>query len=132
MEKERNNIMRKRFEQPNQYDPGRFRHSLSFFQQVPVSDGSGGSVPSMQFILTTKAIKEQIKDGSQLVINAGASVMNEDIYFVIRNRASFYPAKDMTVLCDGFTYLIAAVVPIEVPCTYVKILCLKKDIDITT
>ena len=124
--------MRKRFEQSNQYDPGRFRFDISFFTQVFQPDTSGGGQPALQLTLRTKAIKEQIKDSSQIAINAGASIMNEDTYFVIRNRKDFYPLKDMTVFCSGFTYLIAAVIPVGEPVGYVKILCLKKDIFIAT
>jgi len=117
--------MKKRFENKTFYDPGRFRFKLVFTQQVSVPDGYSGTKVSNQEVLITMAVQEPLKDGSQLAIEAGASVLNQDCYFVIRNRNEFYPQKNMNVTCNGFDYVIKAVIPVDVPVNYIKLLCVK-------
>lgn len=119
-------MAKQRYENKSFYDPGRFRFQLVFKQQVTADDGYGGNpVVALQDVLTTRAVQEPIKEGNQLVINAGASVLNQDCYFVIRNVNTFYPEKDMNVECNGATYVIRAVIPIDVPVNYIKLLCVK-------
>lgn len=125
--------MRKRFiHEAANYDPGRFRFKLTFFKQVSTQSEYGGTFVVNQHVLTTMAVQEKLSERSQLALEAGASVLNQDCYFVIRNRSNFYPEKDMVVFCNGATYVIRAVVPLDVPVVYIKLLCVKQDIDITT
>lgn len=124
--------MRKRFENKSHYDPGRFRFSLTFFTQSTVDDGYSGTSSALLQSITTMAVQEKLSDRSQLAFEAGASVLNQDCYFVIRQRNDFIPLKDMIVLCDGSTYVIKAIIPVDVPVNYIKLLCVKKDFEITT
>lgn len=78
------------------------------------------------------AVQEKLSDRSQLAFEAGASVLNQDCYFIIRQRNDFTPLKDMIVLCSGSTYVIKAIIPVDVPVNYIKLLCVKKDFEITT
>ncbi len=124
--------MRKPYENKTQYDPGRFRFQLTFFQQVSTQNEYGGTTVALTQVLTTMAVQEKISERSQLAIEAGASVLNQDCYFVIRQRNNFTPLKDMIVLCNGSTYVIRAVIPVDVPVMYIKLLCVKQDVEITT
>jgi SPP1 family predicted phage head-tail adaptor len=124
--------MRKPFENTSGYDPGRFRFSITFFTQSTVVDGFAGTRSVLLQSITTMAVQEKLSERSQLAIEAGASVLNQDCYFVIRQRNDFTPAKDMIILCNGSTYVIKAIVPIDVPVRYIKILGIKKDFEITT
>lgn len=109
------------------YDPGRFRHTVSFFELIGQSDGYAGSSPIENIILTTRAIKDKIRDGSQTAIEAGVTVINEDSSFIIRKRTGFIPLKNMLVKEEGFTYVISGVIPIDDQINYYKVLCKKMD-----
>lgn len=124
--------MRKPFANETLYDPGRFRFKLSFFQETSVQSVYGGTTAGWTFILTTQAVQEKISSKNQFAIEAGASVLNQDCYFVTRYRSDFEPKKDMAIVCNGFAYLIKAVIPIDVPQRYWKLLCVKSDINLTT
>lgn len=124
--------MRKGFENKSHYDPGRFRFSLTFYRQATGDDGYGGTRAVLLQDKTTMAVQEKLSDRSQLAFEAGASVLNQDCYFVIRQRNDFTPLKDMKVLCNGSTYVIKAIIPVDVPVNYIKLLCVKKDFEITT
>lgn len=124
--------MRKPFENKSFYDPGRFRFKLVFFNQVSAPDGFGGTIATLQQSITTMAVQEKLSDRSQLAIEAGASVLNQDCYFVIRQRNDFIPLKEMVVFSNGSTYVIKAIIPVDVPVKYIKMLCVKKDFELTT
>jgi len=124
--------MKRPYENKHSYDPGRFRFKVTFFNQVSAPDGFGGTTASLQQILTTMAIQEKISDRSQIAVEAGASVLNQDCWYIIRQRDNFTPQKDMVVLCNGATYFIKGIVPVDVPVRYIRLLCVKQDIDITT
>lgn len=108
------------------YDPGLFRFTVGFWKEVSTKNRSGGQSVALQSFLQTLAVREDIREGNQLAIAAGASYLNEDCYFIIRNRQGFYPTKSMKVLCEGSYYTIAAVIEINIPVTYIKLLCKKE------
>jgi len=110
------------------YDPGLFRFAIEFWAHDAIPDDSGGTDLTFNGLLRTRAVREEIREGSQLAIVAGASLLNQDCYFVIRNRKWFYPAKDMQIRVDGEAYVLSAVVPINNPVTYLKLLCIKTPI----
>lgn len=124
--------MNKRFNNKSNYDPGRFRFTLNFYQEVVAIGNDGSQTVSYTPILTTAALQEPLRDGSQIAIDAGASILNQDCYFVIRNRSTFYPEKDMIVTNGSQVYVINAVIPLDVPVNYIKILCVRRDMQITT
>ena len=129
--------MSKLFNNKTGYDPGRFRFKLTFFQQTSVPDGSGGTRSALVQLLTTRAAREPIVKRLNFLGNMdtidGISVMQDYWYFIIRNRQFFRPAKDMSIFCnDGTTYVINAVLEVDVPVNYLKILAVKREVDITT
>jgi|GEM_PF-3481513 len=113
------------FDNKTKYDPGRFRFAVTFYNEVSTKNRSGGQEVALVPYFSTKAVKEKLREGSQLVINAGASTLNDDCYFVIRNRCGLRPTKAMKVLCDDIYYTIAAIIEIDVPVNYIKLLCKK-------
>lgn len=115
------------FDNKSSFDPGRFRTSVSFYQQVSVEDSSGGSDVSLDLVYTAKAIELQVRDGNQLEINAGASVLNDDRYFVIRHSRTFTPEKDMNLMQDGKYFVVRAIIPIDNTNNYTKLLCTRKS-----
>jgi SPP1 family predicted phage head-tail adaptor len=124
--------MNKRFNNKSNYDPGRFRFTLNFYQEVTTISADGSQVVTLTPLLTTHAVQEPFRDGSQIAINAGASTLNQDCYFVIRNRSTFYPEKDMIVTNGNNGYVINAVIPLDVPVNYIKLLCVRRDVQVTT
>lgn len=120
--------MRQPYNNKANFDPGRFRFKLEFYDQISEDDSSGGSQPFTAKVLTTKGIQEPIRDGSQLAIEAGASQLNQDCYFIIRNRSDFTVTKNHIIVSNGtIAYVIAAIIPIDVPVNYIKILCKTKE-----
>lgn len=115
--------MNKRYENKSAYDPGRFRYSLTYRKQVSAPDGSGGTDVTFTDLLTVRAIREKLSEGNQLAITAGASLLTKDCYFIVRNRLDFYPEKDMNIVVDSLQYTIRAVIELDVPVTYIKLLC---------
>lgn len=124
--------MNKPYNNKSNYDPGRFRFTLNFYQEVTTISDDGSQWVNFTPLLCTKAVQEPLREGSQIAINAGASILNQDCYFVIRNRCGFYPEKDMIVLCGNQGYVINAVIPLDVPVNYIKLLCVRRDVQITT
>lgn len=124
--------MNKRYENKSAYDPGRFRFKLNFFRQTGIPDGAGGSIVSYIQAGSSYAAQEKISEGDQIALDAGITALNQDCYFVVRYRASFVPEKDMVVYMNGQTYVVRAIIPIDVPINYIKLLCVKKDYELTT
>lgn len=120
---------KQRFENKTNYDPGRFRYNVAFKKQESVPDGSGGTKVQLTDLITTKAVREEITRRvslyGTLTTPAGDTVKTSDYYFIIRHRASFYPTKDMVLICNGDTYAINDIIEIDVPVNYIKVLCIK-------
>lgn len=114
------------FDNKSNYDPGRFRTSVAFYQQVSVQDNSGGSDLSLEVVYEAKAVELQVRDGNQLEINVGASVMNDDRYFVIRRSRTFTPEKDMNLMQEGKYFVVRAIIPVDNTNNYTKLLCTRK------
>lgn len=114
--------MKRPYENKPMYDPGRFRISLQFFGEVSQDDGAGGTTVQPQSLTIVKGVQEPIREGSQLAIEAGATSLNQDCYYVIRARG-FTPNKDMIINGE---YVVRAVIPLGVPVTYYKLLCIRK------
>lgn len=124
--------MNKRYENKTAYDPGRFRFKLTFFNKVSVPDGAAGTTVAYTAAGTSFAVQENIREGDQIALDAGVTALNEASYFVIRYRTSFIPEKDMIVYYNSQTYVIRGIIPIDVPINYIKLLCVKKDYQLTT
>lgn len=118
---------KKPYKNKSDFDPGRFRITIIFLDQVVLPDDNGGAEPQLVPVHTCKAVELPVRDGNQLEINAGASSMNEDRWFVIRAFTGFIPAKDMNVQFNGKKYLIRAVVPVDQPLKYYRVLCIRQD-----
>lgn len=112
------------YKNKSDYDPGRFRHTLEFKAEQSTPDGAGGTTVATVTVLTTKAVREKISEHNQLAIQAGASWLTNDIFFTIRNRQGFYPEKDMIVACEGKTYTVRAIIELDQPVKYIKLLCI--------
>jgi len=104
-------------------DPARLRHKVTFVRELAMPDGYGGHTMQVTKLLQTWAAKDQVKDASQLAINAGLSAMNEDAVITIRHRAEFQPAKDMQVKEGARQYVIKAYEPVGEPVAYWRISC---------
>lgn len=114
------------FQNKPHYDPGRFRYTLVFEQQTSVSDGAGGTTPSKTTLVELKAVRLPIRPTDELAIQAGASIMRESAYFVIRNGAAITPRKDMNFKIDADQYVIQGLIPEGEPVKYIRILASKK------
>lgn len=115
----------KPFRNETHFDPGRFRTNVAFFKQVDTVNPYGGTSQEYTEIKTVRAIDLQIKNNDQLAINAGASVINDDRYFIIRK--GFKPDYDMVARANGNSYIITAVIPIDMPVRFWRVLCTRKD-----
>lgn len=109
------------------FDAGRFREAIIFQQQVGTQKPSGGTVVALVDVKIAKAVKLPVRDAAQLEITVGATNMNEDVWFVIRVFADFVPAKDMLVKQGTKRYTLVAIVPVDQPQKYWKLLCLYKN-----
>lgn len=118
---------RKPFNNKSNYDPGRFRATIAFNQQIASDNGSGGTTLTPSNVYTCKAIELPVRDAGQLEIDAGASTMNEDRWFVIRFWTGFTPEKDMNIISGPHPYIIRAIVPVDAPIKYYKLLCIRQD-----
>lgn len=112
---------------PKTIDPGRLIYNISFYQQTAVSNDSGGTTVGRTLALSTKAARSEIREGNELALEAGASVLNQDCYYTIRFRKNFYPEKDMDAEVNGKIYTVRAIIPLNEPVNYIKLLCIKKD-----
>lgn len=115
----------KPFDNKTHFDPGRFRTKIGFYRITESDDEFGGTVRDHVHINTVKAISLSIRNNDQLAISAGASVVNEDRYFVIRK--GFKPEYDMTAVVGDKHYTLAAIVPVDVPVKYWRLLCIRKE-----
>lgn len=118
--------MKKPFNNKSNFDPGRLRETISFYKQVSSPDGYGGTALTYVDFQTCRAAELQVRDGGQLEINANASVLNEDRYFVIRYSKNFTPVKQMNVRHGNKHYVINAIIPLDIPIHYIKLLCIRK------
>lgn len=114
------------------FDPGRFRYKVAFYQEGMVDDGFGGTVPGETLVIETRAIRNDVGSNrfsalTQFAVEAGASVFNQDRFFVIRHRSGFVPQKDMVIVSDGVKYTIRGVMPIDEPTKYWRILAIRRD-----
>lgn len=119
--------MRKPYQNKTHYDTGRFRFKLEFYEVVSLDNSGGGITPSTAKVYETYGVQEPIKSGNQEAIEAGASVLNQDCYFVVRNNPSFTIEKSFLIVCNSITYNIAAIISVDVPINYIKLLCKTKQ-----
>lgn len=116
--------MIKPFNNKSVYDPGRLRYLLTFSSEETTQNDYGNSEVTLITTMVTKAVKLQIGSYDQYALEAGASTLRNDLYFVIRYRKDWTPLKDMVVECDGKTYKLHAVIELDQPVHYWKILCI--------
>lgn len=114
----------RRFDNKSNFDPGRFRTSITFFAETDVVKESGGTIRAQVEVKTVKAVDLQIKGNDQLAISAGATVVNDDRYFVIRK--DFKPTYDMVVKHGDRHYTLSVIQPLDVPVNYYRLLCIRK------
>jgi SPP1 family predicted phage head-tail adaptor len=116
--------MNKLFNNKSSVDPGRLRYTLTFSSEQTTQNEYGNSEVTYVTGMITKAAKLQIGSYDQYAIEAGASMLRNDVYFVIRYRTDWTPTKDMVVGCDGKTYKLHAVIELDQPVHYWKLLCI--------
>lgn len=114
------------FENKSHYDPGRFNHELNFMRTTSVKSTSGGSTPTTSLAFYTRAVKEQIREGSQISVAYGVSSINNDAIFVIREKAGT-PIKSMQIFEGSTVYEIAGIIPLNDPVSYYKVVCRKLE-----
>lgn len=114
--------MRQRFENTSGYDPGRYRHILQFVKNAGRPDGFGGTEPVQLVTKNIRAIKREIREGDQTAIVAGVTVLMGGVYFVIRRQTEWQPDKAMQIVYGGRKYEIKALIPVDEPQRYWKIL----------
>lgn len=119
--------MRKPNENKKFIDPGQLRHTLIFTEEQATDNGSGGTTVMEQTLLETKGAIKPISQYNQMVLQAGATVFNGDVFFIIRKRNNFYPSKTMKVDNKGIKYTIHGVIELDDPCTFIQILCLRSE-----
>lgn len=126
-----------RFENKTFLDPGRFRYSVSFLQELVTIANDGSQTVTYESILSTRAIREPItrrfNPSGDTTMEAGATLMNNYWYFTIRFvRSGFVPKKDMLLSADNGIYTVNAMPELDEPPNYWKLLCVKTDKQITT
>lgn len=109
-------------------DPGRLRYNIDFYEQASVINSYGDQQLSETLVMSTRASKQNIQNRpgsiySQLEIEAGATLMNGDTYFTIRLRSDWQPKKNMRVVVDNRSYTLRALIPLDYPQNYWRILC---------
>lgn len=129
-------MSRTRYENTSNYDPGRFRYTLIFFQKVVTEASDGSQNVSWTQLVTSRAIRTVIPrrfglDGA-LVIDAGSSDMYDFWDFIVRKRSDFTPAKDMSVTCGPDVYTVRTVKELDEPTNYIKLQLVKTDLNLTT
>lgn len=120
------------FENHTFYDPGRYRFKLDFYEQVSMPDGAGGTIPTWVLSQSTKAIKEvfpkRVNEQGQIIVQGGTTDQEEVWYFTIRYRRSWSPVKNMNFICEGVVYTIRAIMPIDIPVNYMKMVAIQSDL----
>ena len=119
---------KKRHDNKYNFDAGRLRAVVEFYELVSTSDGYGGvGVPTETLRNTTHGALEPVSVTSlsqmqQLGIIGGVSELSSHWYLTIRKQA-FVPEKDMIVKTGGIKYVVRGILPLDVPQTFIKILC---------
>jgi len=121
-------MSKKKFASKTFLDPGRFRYNISFYEHATTINNYGDQTITDTPVMITRASKQSIQNRpgsiySQLEEEAGATLMNGDIYFTIRFRQDWQPKKDMRVVVDGIDYVLRALIPLDYPQNYWRILC---------
>lgn len=117
----------KPFDNKSNYDPGRFRATLVFRPKISTPKPSGGSTVTYGDPIDIKAVEEQVKSYDQMAIDAGATVLNLSRYFVIRKRRTWMPSKDDGFTFDGGKWIIKAIIPVDSPTHYYKLLAVRNN-----
>lgn len=128
--------MKKPFENKTFYDPGRFRYPVTFLQETVMTANDGSQTVGYTNVLQTRAIRlavtRRFSLTGDMTVEAGADLMNNYWYFIIRFRRDFTPAKDMLLATPDGIYTLTAVPQLDEPPHYWKMLCFKTDKQITT
>lgn len=111
-------------------NPGELKYPIDIYSVYSIKNEAGGTTPSIVCafpMLSTRAKKEPVRSTNQLAIEAGASVLNEDVIFTIRDHTpEFVPAKNMLLECEGSQYtLIAFYNPEKYP-NYLRLVGVRK------
>lgn len=109
-------------------DPGRFRYPIEFYEYNTTINNYGDQIITETLVMSTRASKQNIQNRpgsiySQLEEQAGATLMNGDTYFTIRLRPDWQPKKDMKAVVAGIDYVVRALIPLDYPQNYWRILC---------
>lgn len=110
-------------------NPAELKRKIDIYSVHSIRNASGGSTPSVICaypMLSTRAKKEPVRVNNQLAIEAGASVLNEDCIFTIRDRAEFVPVKNMLLECDGSKYTLVAFYNPEKYPNYLRLVGVRK------
>lgn len=120
------------YKNKSDYDPGRFRFKLDFYTQIISPNAGGGGLPIWVLSQSTKAIKEdfpkRVNEQGQLIVQGGTTDQEEVWYFTIRYRRSWSPIKSMNFICDGIVYTIRAIMPVDIPVNYIKMVAVQSDL----
>lgn len=110
-------------------NPGELKRKIIIYSVHSVKNASGGTTPNTICaypLIATRAKKEPIRTNNQLAIEAGASVLNEDCIFTIRDRRGFTPVKNMLIECDGYEYTLLAFYNPEKYPNYLRLVAVRK------
>lgn len=111
-------------------NPGELKHPIQIFSIYSVKNQSLGAQPTMICaypLISTRAKKEPIRSNNQRAIEAGATVMNEDAIFTMRDyRPAFVPAINMLIECEGSTYTIVSFYNPERYPNYIRMVAVRK------
>ncbi len=130
--------MNKRYDNPVNLDPGRFKYSLNFIKQTTVIQPNGDQVVGYTPVKTMRAVKENVSRRVGLSLEgylkdfADASELLGAWVFTIRKSADFTPTKDMLFICQGVTYTPRIIQEVNQPTEYIKMLAVSTDALITT
>lgn len=110
-------------------NPAELKRKIDIYSVSSVKNASGGTTPQIICaypLLSTRAKKEPIRSNNQLAIEAGATVINEDVIFTIRARTGFMPVKNMLLECDGYQYTLVAFYNPEKYPNYLRLVGVRK------
>jgi hypothetical protein len=128
--------LKKPFENKSAYDPGRFRYPVTFLQQIVNIQADGSQIVSYSVALVTRAVRERVTRRFNVLgdmsFEAGAALMQNYWYFIVRFRSGFTPLKDMVFMTPDGVYTVNAVPELDEPANYWRMLCVKTDQIITT
>lgn len=120
------------FKNETAYDPGRYRFKLDFYTQTSTPDGAGGTTQSWILSQSTRAIKEvfpkRVNEQGQIIVQGGTTDQEEVWYFTIRYRRDWQPTKNMNFICENVVYTIRAIMPIDIPVNYMKMVAIQSDL----